>query len=168
MSRKARRLSAAPRLESLETRALLSADPGRSVVAAWVPTTPTNAAATLLVRFESSATSAAIAADLAPSGGRVVSTFPDGPSVVALPPWVSSAAALAELKVAPGVLYAEADTSFKAAGVSAAGTPVVPGNNPGFGQQWGMAADRRPVRLGPDDGEHLEDDRRGARHRAST
>lgn len=141
MLRKARRATVAPRLEleALETRALLSADPGRSVAAAWVPASPINASSTVLIRFSASSTSAMVESDLAPVGGRVVTVYADGPSVVALPPWLDRSAALADLKAAPGVVYAEADTSFHASGVKAAIAPLIP-NNPSFSKQWGMSA----------------------------
>ena len=139
MLRKARRATLAPRLEALESRALLSADLGRSVAAAWVPATPLNAASTILIQFVSGTSSALIAADLAAVGGRVVTSYADGPTTVALPPWLNQAAAVAALKSAPGVVSDEADASFHASGVKAAIAPLVP-NNPSFPREWGMSA----------------------------
>jgi|GEM_PF-1187221 len=144
MPRTARRAPIALRLESLEPRTLLSADPARAVSAAWVASTPVDPAASILVRFISGATSAQIQADLDPIGGRVVTTYEDGPSVVALPPWEDRAAALADLQATQSVVYAEANATFHASGVQAAITPVTP-NNPGYAQQWGMAAIDAPA-----------------------
>jgi subtilisin family serine protease len=137
MSRKARRAAAAPRLETLETRALLSADPGRAIVGPWAATNPVNPSSAMLVRFAAGTTSAQEQADLDAVGARVVMSYPDGPSLVAVPSWESRDAALADLKADPGVIYAEADATFHASGVRASGGPVTP-NNPYYPQQWGM------------------------------
>src|SRR5262249_25823047 len=71
-------------------------------------------------------------ADLEAVGGRVLRTYPAGPSLVALPPWVNRNAALARLRADRDVAYAEADGTFHATGI------VIP-NDPLFPQEWGMA-----------------------------
>lgn len=138
MARKVRRAAAAPRLEVLETRALLSAGAGPSVSAAWVPGAAVDPSAAVLMKFAAGTAGAVEQADLAAVGGRVVTSYPDGPSLVALPPWADRSADLAVLKGEPGVAYAEADATFHASGVHASGGPITP-NNPGYPQEWGLA-----------------------------
>ena len=140
MVRKARRATAAPRLEPLEARSLLSADAG-SVVGPWAIPSTLNASTTLLVRFQSAVNPARVAADLAAVGGRVAGTFPDGPDEIALAPWADAPAALTRLEASADVVYAEADATFHAAGV------VVP-NDPIYPQDWGLQAIDAPSAWG--------------------
>jgi subtilisin family serine protease len=147
MARKDRRARVRPRVESLEARALMTVGTGPLASGPWAAVEPVKAATTLLVRFASTASSDQINNDLAPFGGRVVTTYPDGPSVVALPPWADTGADLSLLKGDAGVVYAEADATFHASGVQASGGPVTP-NNPGYSQEWGMSLVDAPAAWG--------------------
>lgn len=131
MARKARRATAAPRLEALEARALLSADPLTTVGVWGVPASP-SPAHTVLTKFAASTPPQQVDAELAAVGGRLQATEPDGDAVVALAPWVSPATAAAALRAEPGVAYAEVDSTYHAAGL------VIP-NDPLAIQQWSLA-----------------------------
>jgi len=131
MARKARRATAAPRLEALEVRALLSADP-LTTVGVWVVPASPSPAHTVLTRFTAATPPARVEAELAAVGGRLQTAEPGGAAVVALAPWVSPAVAAAALRAEAGVAYAEADSTFHAAGV------VIP-NDPLAIQQWSLA-----------------------------
>jgi subtilisin family serine protease len=116
--------------EPLEARSMLSVAAGPAT-GPWVATDPVRPASTVLVRFEAGTPQAQQAADLDAVGGRVVTSYPDGPEVVSLPPWADRDAALARLRSDTGVAYAEADATFRADGA------FIP-NDPVFPQQWGM------------------------------
>lgn len=128
MSRTPRRATAPPRFEPLEARTLLS-------VAAVGPVDP---AASVLVRFQAGTTAGAVAASLAGVGGRVVTAYPDGPELVALPSAGARPAALRALKANPHVIYAEADGTFRAAGVPSAPSGPLAVNDPQALSQWGL------------------------------
>jgi thermitase len=149
MFRKARRAMVTPRLEALENRSLLSVSVGLTGTQSgpWVPQPGSTPTSTVLVRFTTTETPAQIAKLLAPLDAQIETSYPDGPSVVALPPWESGAAASAALTGKSGVMYAEADASFHASGVQAATAQVIP-NNPDWGQEWGMAAIDAPAAWG--------------------
>jgi subtilisin family serine protease len=132
MARKPRRTSCAFKLEALEARALLSGDL-MTGSGPWVPQTPLPVASTVLLRFKAGTAETQKRADLSTIGAEVVQTFPDGPSVVALPPWIKSTAALALLNANPDLAYASSDAPIHAMGA------VIP-NDPGFSQQYGLAA----------------------------
>src|SRR5690349_7501317 len=104
--------SIAPRLESLETRALLSGDllSGSSLTSISGAPAPS-----LLVRFQANASAAATQGALSEVGGRIVESFPDGPSVVELPTNADPTAALGLLQGNPSVVYAEPDATIRAA-----------------------------------------------------
>lgn len=85
-----------------------------------------------MVRFDAGAGQAQAQSALDAVGGRVVTAYPDGPSVVALAPWADVDAALAVLRADAGVSYAEPDSIIRAA------AEVVP-NDPRYGGQWGPA-----------------------------
>jgi subtilisin family serine protease len=91
-------------------------------------------ATTLLVRFDDP-TSATARADLNALDAFVEQSFPGGPSVVALGQGVDPRAALKQLQGDPGVVYAEADGTIH--------VDAVP-DDPGFVQQWGLAAINAP------------------------
>jgi subtilisin family serine protease len=96
----------------------------------WVASDPVNPSWAVLVRFLPGTSAVRQSADLAAVGGRVVTAYPDGPEVVALPPWADRVAALARLRSDGDLAYAEADAPFHAQGVPA----VVP-NDPYLAQQ---------------------------------
>lgn len=114
MTRTPRRVSAALRLEPLESRTLLSASD-------------------LLVRFAGSAPTPAATRALQRLGAEVVRSYADGPSVVKLPATVDAVLAARRLERVPGVLYAEPDGSI------ATGRAVYPSDS-ALGQQWGLNA----------------------------
>lgn len=119
-----------PRVEALEVRSLLSVDGG--IIGAWAPSTPIDPASTVMVRFDAGAGQAQAQSALDAVGGRVVTAYQDGPSVVALAPWSDVDAALAVLRADAGVSYAEPDSIIRAA------AEVVP-NDPRYSGQWGPA-----------------------------
>jgi subtilisin family serine protease len=132
MARKPRRVFCLFQLEALEARALLSGDL-MTGTGPWVPQTPLPAASTLLLRFKADTSQSRQNTDLGSIGAEVVQTFPDGPSVVALPPWVRSSAALALLKANPDLAYVDSDAPLHSLGA------VIP-NDPGFAQQYALTA----------------------------
>ena len=117
MTRKARRATIAPRLEILESRALLSATPNPSL--------------SVLVRFDSGVSSTTEQAVFRAIGGQPVESFPEGPTVVELGAGANVPAALQALRSNPSVQYAESDSSLQAAEV----TP----NDPLFPRLWGLS-----------------------------
>jgi subtilisin family serine protease len=127
MHRKLRRAPWAPRLEDLESRTLLSVEASGAM---FGPVSISSAAQTILVRFVPNTPASQIQSDLAAVGGRIIQSFPDGPSVVALAPWSSAAAALGRLSSDPGVLYADANAPLHAQEVSP--------SDPMFGRLWGL------------------------------
>jgi len=115
-----------PRLESLEIRSLLTltADLGQ-----W-PLRDAAPAASLLVKFADAPGSPAAQADLVSISGRVEHTFEDGTSLVVLGQGVDRDAAVARIRSAADVAFAEPDSVLHVADT----TP----NDPGFPQQWGL------------------------------
>ncbi len=149
MSRKARRRKIAPRLEALECRSLLSvaASTSGTMSGPWVVQPGSTPTSTVLVRFTASESASQIATLLAPLDAQIKVSYPDGPSIVVLPPWETGAEASADLTGKPGVMYAQADETFHASGVQAAAAQVVP-NNPDWDQEWGMNAVDAPSAWG--------------------
>ena len=127
MASKARRAATFLCLESLESRTLLS---GTTPTVVATPA-PVSASSELFVRFTTSASAAVIKADLALVGGRIETVYPDGPDLVALPVSQNSGAAIRTLEAAPGVSYAELDSTIQA-------TSIVTPNDPLYLQQWGL------------------------------
>ncbi len=120
------------RLETLESRALMSVGGVASLVSApWALGDTVNAASAFLVKFQPTSSQSEISTDLAAVGGRVVARYPDGPILVSLAPWADLAASLTALRADRPVVYAEADATLHAEG------SVIP-NNPQFSQEWGM------------------------------
>jgi subtilisin family serine protease len=99
---------------------------------------PVGAAADLLVQFVPGTPTATVEAELAAAGVRVVQSFPDGLSGVALLQGVNRGAALASLGQDPEVEYAEPVTSFQAKAQGLAKTPALNPNDPAVGLQWGL------------------------------
>ena len=91
-----------PFLEVLEARALLT---GISVG-------PVDPAASVFVRFSAGMPASRAAADLKAVGGQVVTAYPDGSELVALPSAAGRSAAIGALTADPGVVYAEATRPF--------------------------------------------------------
>ncbi len=119
------------RIESLESRSLLSGGISGTLAGPWVVGSTVNSATAILVKFNTSTTDNQADADVSAVGGRVVPRYPSGPTLVALPPWGNRDAALSQLKSSKDVAYAEADAALHAAGA------LVP-NDPLYSQQWGM------------------------------
>jgi len=128
-ARRAPRQFRSIRIETLETRSLLSTTAGSGP---WLVGPTVNASTAIMVKFNASTTPSQSAADLATVGGRVVTQYPAGPELVALPPWSNRDAVLSQLKASADVSYAEADATVHA------DAAVIP-NNPLFNQQWGMS-----------------------------
>ena len=128
MSRKARRAKVSPLVEVLEARALLSGTGAG----------PVDPAASIFVRFSAGVSAAGAVADLKAVGGRVVTAYPDGPDLVALPSAAGRPAAIRALTADPGVVYAEADGTFHAAGVPTTPTAPLDPNDPLLSSEWGM------------------------------
>lgn len=84
----------------------------------------------LFVRFAPGASPAAVQTALTTLGATVVTSYPDGPELIALRPGTNTARALAWLEVDPEVSYAEPDATLH-------DTAVYP-NDPSFFQQWGL------------------------------
>jgi len=114
---KARRSRYAPRLETLETRALLSGTTTNELFVQFKPDAPASASATALSTLKAS----------------VVQTYPDGSNLIALGSGVDAGQALSWLKSDPYVNYAEADGTLQESAVT-----ITP-NDPSFGSQWALA-----------------------------
>lgn len=120
MLRTAKRAQAAPGLEPLEPRTLLTTD---SLLGTQASPNP---ALSLLVRFLPDAPVASIVSSI---GGKIDESFPDGPTVITLNPGADRATTLNLLHSNPEVAYAEADQSVH--------VQAVP-NDPYFSLQWGL------------------------------
>src|SRR5262249_14781075 len=119
MHRSHRRARITPRLESLESRSLLS----------LIATSATDAVPDeLLVRFVDKSP-AAHTALLNQVGARAIRSFQSGPVLLKLAPGVNRDAVLARLRQDPGVAYAQLNAT-----VHIATTP----NDPLFAQEWGL------------------------------
>src|SRR5262245_27768306 len=115
MSRARRRSRSVPRLERLESRALLSLGAvGRD----------------LFVRFRDGTPAAAISRLLGRLGARPLEAFPDGPALVEFATPAARGVASAALARDPRVLYVQADRLFRAQGVPTAAARL--------SQQWGL------------------------------
>lgn len=118
-----------PVAEALETRSLLSAD----VTAVWAAPSQVAPESSALVKFHEGTSAIEVSRTLDAVGGRLVRTFSDGPSVVALPPWSVASEAVKTLSADPDVTYAEPNLTFQAT----AGASVSP-NDPKAAEQWGL------------------------------
>jgi thermitase len=125
------RRSTAPRFENLETRTLLSVDPLSGSDAIQL-----DRFTSVLVRFEAGASSTATATAIAAVEGRVVESFPDGPSVVEIPVAVDVSAALVRLNADPAVVYAEPDAAIQ--------SEAFPSDTY-YSSQWGLNNDGNDV-----------------------
>src|SRR3954471_11485242 len=76
------RKNARPHLEILDIRALLSVGSGASLAAVFPQPEAAPAADRLLVKFRPGTTAAAENSLLATTGTRVLSSFPDGPTII--------------------------------------------------------------------------------------
>lgn len=129
-ARRTRRASVAPSLEALEGRLLLTISSGTEATV-WAATTPVNPSSTVLLKFNAGTSQTQIQADLDVVSGRIVTQYPNGPDLVAIPPTASLDAALSYLKSRGEVAYAETDAIIHATGI------VVP-NDPKYAQLWGL------------------------------
>jgi subtilisin family serine protease len=84
----------------------------------------------LFVRFVPGASAAAVGAALTTLGATVVTSYPDGPALIALRPGTNAARALAWLRIDPEVSYAEPNAALHDAAVYP--------NDPSLFQQWGL------------------------------
>jgi subtilisin family serine protease len=128
MSRTARRSRFAVLLETLEPRYLLSL---AASIPPEGPAAAPNPADTILVRFAQSAPDMKSASILGALGGRDVESFPQGPTVITLPPGVDRNSVISQLRADPNVVYAEPDGVLHVA-------DTVP-NDPLFSAQWGLS-----------------------------
>ena len=128
--------NARPHLETLEVRALLSVGSGAAV---FPQPEVAPAADRLLVKFQPGTTAAAEDSLLATTGTTVVSSFPDGPTIIQTGLGVDPAQALNQFQASSLVVYAEADSTLKLADTTTLPTvaPSYPTNQK-FGQQWGL------------------------------
>ena len=86
----------------------------------------------IFVRFTASTTPAQQAAALRTLHASVVTSYPDGPELVALGRGITPSAAIKQLDASKSVVYAAADST-----IHAESTPFYP-NDPAFGQLWGL------------------------------
>ena len=134
-----RRARAAGRLaavEALEPRALLTVGAGSGAATVASPPAQVTATATGLqdffVKFVGTATPAQEQATIRDAGGSVVTSYPDGLTLVAAGAHTSEGAAIGELRTSPLVAYTQANSL-----IHDAATTVIP-NDPGFPYSWGL------------------------------
>jgi thermitase len=132
--RKGRRPSALFRVESLEPRTLLSVVTSQtSLMSGPWALQSVNAATALFVQFKPNTSASQERAEIASFGGRVMTTYPNGPQLVQLAPWASASAAVSQLQAQPDVVYAEVDATVHDDAI-----PAVLPNDPQLGQQWAL------------------------------
>src|SRR6516164_10208875 len=95
------RKNARPHLETLEVRALLSVGSGASLAAVFPQAEAAPAADRLLVKFQPGTTAAAEDSLLARTGTSVLSSFPDGPTIIQTGLGVDPAQALNQFQANP-------------------------------------------------------------------
>jgi thermitase len=140
--RPVRRATTAFRLEALEARTLMSMSASPDPVGPWNPSLTADPSRSVLIRFTTSTPDSQVQADLKAVGGRVVESYPNGPSLVQLPAGSDRSAALARLKADAGVVYAEADSTLHASALT-----VTP-NDPYYAAQWGLSTIDAPAAWG--------------------
>ncbi len=114
MARPLRRAFFAPRLEVLESRTLLSVDPGNTLMLGFVPGVSTRAMSSILGLLRA----------------QVLESFPGGPVMVQPGSGVNLDVVLPQIERSPVVRYAEPNRLIRL-------DAVVP-NDPKFGQQWAL------------------------------
>jgi subtilisin family serine protease len=139
-ARKERRAKMGACLEVLEPRTLLAVSPVPAATIADL-SLAARSSSTLLVRFAPGTTAAQQQAELSAIGGRITTTYPDGPSVVSLGPTANRDVALGRLRADRDVAYAEVDATLHAEGA------VIP-NDPKYSQEWGMTMIDAPYAWG--------------------
>src|ERR1051326_2863107 len=100
------RKNAKPHLETLEVRALLSVGSGAAPAAVFPQPKAAPAADRLLVKFQPGIPAAAENSLLATAGTSVLSSFPDGPTIIQTGLGVDPAQALNQFQASPLVVYA--------------------------------------------------------------
>lgn len=141
MSSKLRRETVRLRLEILESRTLLSVLGSTERSGPLASPALMRAQSSVMVRFDAWATATQTREALQAIGGSIVTSYPNGPSLVALPRSESVQSALAALRSEPFVAYAEADATLHAA------STVIP-SDPSFSQLWGLATIDAPSAWG--------------------
>ena len=116
-----------PRVEALDSRALLSV----GAQGLWPLANPSSTD-TLLVQFAQSSTPDQQSSLLASFRGSVVSKVADGPELVQIGEGFDLSAIVKSVQGASGVLYAQANSTVQASALA-----VTP-DDPSFGTQWGL------------------------------
>lgn len=124
MTRTARRAANAPGIEGLERRTLLSVT-GLGLEAPLV-----DPATSLFVKFNDGGLTRRDAALVRAVNGRVVRSYPDGPSLVAIQAGTNRDSALRRLRASTAVSYVEANGVIHASAFAP--------NDPQFSRQWGL------------------------------
>jgi subtilisin family serine protease len=122
------RVKLAVLVEQLEPRHLLSLAEATFAAAGTAAPDPAD---TILVRYAQTVPDAASTSILRNAGGRDYESFPQGPTVITLPPGTDRNAVLTQLHADPNVVYAEADSTVHV-------QDTIP-NDPYFPLQWGLS-----------------------------
>jgi thermitase len=134
------RKNARPQLEMLDVRALLSVGSVATLAAVFPQPEAAPAALRLLVKFQPGTTATAENSLLATTRTTVLSSFPDGPTIIQTGLGVDPAQALSQLQASSLVVYAEADSTLKLADTTTTLPTVAPSypTNQKFAQEWGL------------------------------
>ena len=132
MARKTRRFSVAVRIESLESRLVMTGSASGTALQGVIGPWDSHSGQTVLVGFKTGLSQATLNADLAGVGGRLVTFRDNGPSLVAIPAWDNLTSAIQQLSNSTGVRYATPNSQIHAESV------VIP-NDPYYGNQWGLS-----------------------------
>ena len=118
----------------------MSVGSGASLAAVFPQPEAAPAADRLLVKFQPGTTVAAEDSLLARTGTSVLSSFPDGPTIIETGLGVNPAQALNQFRASSLVVYAEADSTLKLADTTTSLPAVAPSypTNQKFGQEWGL------------------------------
>lgn len=130
-----------PRLEALDDRMLLSGI-APLVTGPVLPEAEVAAANRLLIRFRPGTSPAAESALLAATNTILVTSYPDGPSVVKGGAGFDPTGALETFQTSPLIAYAQPDARITLSETSRSLPTVAPNypNDASFGSQWGLNA----------------------------